>query len=125
MSEKESEKLTAMTATLKERLRDTITLLSSLNNRVMELEDTVMEDTEGEEAGSSSSDFGPVENMVAIPVPTPSVIHTLIPVETPVAFIPPTLCESPSPLYVQAQEEDPVYSGVLEYVRADCLATYK
>ena len=102
-------------ATLEERLQDTVILLSSLNNHVIELEDSVMEeeDAEREEvASSSSSDFGPVENMVAIPVPAPSVIHTLIPV--PDAYIPPSVRLLPSP-YVQAWEEDPIHSGVPEY----------
>ena len=71
-------------------------------------------DAKGEAAASSSSlDFGPVENMVAIPVPGPSVIHTLTPI--PDIFIPLSVCSSPSPLYVQAWEEDPVHSGVPEY----------
>jgi hypothetical protein len=41
----------------------------------------MMEDSEGvqeEVASSSSSDLDPVENMVAIPVPAPSVVHTLV-----------------------------------------------
>ena len=105
-------------ATLEERLRDTIILLSSLNNQVMELEDSVMEDREsdtvGEEVGSSSSsEFGLMENMVAIPVPAPSMVHTLIPV--PDVYIPLSVHMSPSPPHVQAQEEDPVHSGVPEY----------
>ena len=105
-------------ATSEERLRDTVVLLSSLNNRVMELEDTIMEEAEedakGEEVMSSLfSDFGPVENMVAIPVPGPSVINSHIPI--PDAYIPPSVHSSPSPPYVQAWEENPVHSGVLEY----------
>ena len=63
------------------------------------------EDANGDEVrSSSSSDFGPVENMVVIPIPAPSVIHTLIPVDVPEAFIPPSLPLSPSPLYVKAWE---------------------
>jgi hypothetical protein len=116
IEENQRKDLEVKVATLEEWLQDTVMLLSSLNNRVMELEDTVMEeaDAEGEEARSSSlSDFGPVENMVAIPVPTPSVIHTLIPI--PDTYIPPSVRSSPSPLYVQALEEDLVHSGVPEY----------
>ena len=78
--------------TLEQRLRDMVMLLSSLNTWVMELEDSVMEeaDTEGEEVeSSSSSDFRPVENMVAIPIPAPTVMHTLIPI--PDAYIPPSV----------------------------------
>ena len=71
-------------------------------------------DAKGEvAASSSSSDFGPMENMVAIPVPSPSVIHTLTPI--PDTFVPLFVYLSPSPLYVESQAEDPVHSGVLEY----------
>jgi hypothetical protein len=45
-------------------------------------------DGEGDTAVStSSSKFDPVEDMVVIPIPPP-VIHTLIPVEVPEAFVP-------------------------------------
>jgi hypothetical protein len=63
---------------------------------------------------SLSSKFDPVENMVVIPIP-PLVIHTLIPVEVPEAFIPLSLQTTPSPPYVASHEEDLVHDGVLEY----------
>jgi hypothetical protein len=82
---------------------------------VSELEDAVMEesDKDGEEevVSLSLSDMELVEDMVAIPVPGLSVIHTLVPVE----FIPPLVCNSPSPPYVQHVEDDLSYDGVLEY----------
>ena len=68
---------------------------------------------------SSSSDLDPVENMVAIPIPAPSVVHTLV--EIPEEFVPPVLRSSasvastPSPEYVQALEEDPASHGVPEF----------
>ena len=108
--------LEARVEELEQRLRDTVVLLWSFSDHLVEVEDTMMEesDAEGEAAASSSlSDFGLVENMVAIPVPGPLVIHTLIPV--PDMFIPLSVCSSPSPPYVQAWEEDPVHSGVPEY----------
>jgi chromosome segregation ATPase len=115
---------------LEERLEHTLThvanlaaLLLSVQSRVTEVEDAVMadaeEDGDGEVLSSSSSDLDPVENMVAIPIPGPSVIHTLV--EIPEEFIPPILQLSssvpltPSPLYVQAPEEDPSHNGVPEY----------
>jgi chromosome segregation ATPase len=102
--------------------RDTVALVLSLQNRIWELEEAVMEGSEGvyeEVASSSSSDLDPIENMVAIPVPAPSIIHTLV--EIPEEFIPPILRPSssivstPSPEYVQALEEDPSHVGVPEY----------
>ena len=57
---------------LEMRLRDTVVLMSSFSNCLVEVEDAIMDesDAEGEAVASSSSlDFGPVENMVAIPVP--------------------------------------------------------
>jgi hypothetical protein len=57
--------------------------------------------------------------MVAIPVPGPSVIHTLVVI--PEEFVPPILRPSsavpstPSPEYVQALEDDPAHDGTLEY----------
>ena len=82
-----------------------------------------MEDAEEEAAevpsSSSSSDLDPVENMVAIPIPAPSVVHTLV--EIPEEFVPPILQSSssvmltPSPEYVQALEEDPASHGVPEF----------
>ena len=44
-----------------------------------------------------------------------SAIYTLIPVDTPEEFIPPSLCGTPSPPYIQDRDEDPVHDGVLEY----------
>jgi hypothetical protein len=61
----------------------------------------------------------PVENLVAIPVLAPSVIHTLV--EIPEEFVPPILRPSsavpstPSPEYVEAVEDDLLHDGVLEY----------
>ena len=100
---------------LDQRLRDTVILLQSFSNHLTEVEDVIMEsNAEGEvAASSSSSDIGLVENMMAIPIPGPLVIHTLTPV--PDAYIPPSVHSSPSPLYLQAQEEDPVHSGVPEF----------
>jgi hypothetical protein len=72
-----------------------------------------------EVVSSSSSDLDPVENMVAIPVPAPSVIHTLVAI--PEEFVPPILQPSsavpstPSPEYVQALEDDPAHDGTPEY----------
>jgi hypothetical protein len=85
-------------------------LVTNVQTRVGELEDAVMEesddDTEGEVVSSSSStDVEPVENMVAIPIPAPLVIHTLIPIGVPEEFIPPSLRSTPSPPYVQACEK--------------------
>jgi hypothetical protein len=68
---------------------------------------------------SSSSSLDPVENMVAIPVPAPSIVHTLV--EIPEEFVPPILRSSsavpstPSPEYVQALEDDPAHDGIPEY----------
>jgi paraquat-inducible protein B len=99
-----------------------VTLILSVQACVAEVEDAVMEESEegGEEvASSSSSDLDPVENMVAIPVPAPSAIHTLV--EIPEEFVPPILRLSssvpstPSPEYVQALEDDPAHDGTLEY----------
>ena len=101
---------------LEQRLRVTVVLMSSFSDHLVEVEDIIMEDSdaEGEAVASSSlSDFGPVENMVAIPVPGPSVIHTLTPISD--TYIPLSVHSSPSPPYVQVWEEDLVHSGVLEY----------
>jgi hypothetical protein len=112
-------------------------LVTSLQSHVGKLEDTVMEesDAEGEVVGSSdsSSNLDPVENMVAIPVPAPGiVVHTLVPVDIPLEFVPPILCDpnpldevegsviahaqaSPSLTYVESWEEDPMHlEGVPE-----------
>jgi hypothetical protein len=101
-----------------EAISSLTTLVVSLQGRVGELEDAVMEeasdvDGEGTAVSTSLSEFDPVENMVAIPIP-PLVI-TLIPIEVPEAFIPPSLHTTPSPPYVEAREEDPEDSGVPEY----------
>ena len=119
--------LEAKVTALEERLEHTLThtanlatLLLSVQSQVAEVEDAVMaesgdEDAEGDTAVStSSSEFDLVENMVAIPIPPP-IIHTLIPIEVPEAFIPPLLHSTPSPPYVAVREEDPLHDGVLEY----------
>ena len=101
---------------------DTVNLVLALQGRLAQVEDVVMEESEDEAevpSPSSSSDLDPVENMVAIPVPAPSVVHTLV--EIPEEFIPPVLRSSPpvastpSPEYVQALEEDPASYGVPEF----------
>jgi chromosome segregation ATPase len=86
-----------------------------------ELEDAVMVDSSDEDGegnmvvSSSSSNLDPVENIVAIPIPAPSIVHnTLVLIETPEEFIPPSLHSTPSPPYIQAQE-DPSHDGVPEY----------
>ena len=74
---------------------------------------------DAEVLSSLPSELDPVENMVAIPVLAPSIIHMLV--EIPEDFIPPVLRSSlsvastPSPEYVQALEEDPSHAGVPEY----------
>jgi chromosome segregation ATPase len=102
--------------------RDTVALVLSLQNRIWELEEAVMADSEGsreEVVSSSSSDLDPIENMVAIPVLAPSIIHTLV--EIPEEFVPPILrpsasvASTPSPEYVQALEEDLSHAGIPEY----------
>jgi hypothetical protein len=104
------------------RSADLVNLVLTLQNRVGEIEDAVMEEAEGsggEVGSSSSSDLDPIENMVAIPVPAPSVIHTLVAI--PEEYIPPVLRPSssvpstPSPEYVQALEDDPAHDGTPEY----------
>jgi hypothetical protein len=99
-----------------------VTLILSVQARVAEVEDAVMEESEegdAEVVSSSSSDLDPIENMVAIPVPAPSVVHTLV--EIPEEFVPPILQSSssvpltPSPEYVQALEDDPAHNGIPEY----------
>jgi hypothetical protein len=101
---------------------DLVRLVVSVQSRVSELEDAVMEESkEGsqEVVSSSSSDLDPVENLVAIPVPAPSIIHMLV--EIPEEFVPPILWPSsavlstPSPEYVEAVEDDPVHDGTPEY----------
>jgi hypothetical protein len=103
-------------------LADLVNLVLTLQNRVGEMEDAVMEESEGslrEVVSSSSSDLDPIENMVAIPVPAPSVFHTLVAI--PEEYVPPVLQSSsavpstPSPEYVQALEDDPAHGGTPEY----------
>jgi hypothetical protein len=102
--------------------QDTVALVLSLQGRLSEVEDAVMEESDGvqeEVVSSSSSDLDPVENMVAILVPAPSIIHTLV--EIPEGFVPPifwsssSVASTPSPEYVQAVEEDPLHAGVPEF----------
>jgi chromosome segregation ATPase len=104
------------------RLSDLVNLVLTLQNRVGEIKDAVMEESEGsgrEVASSSSSDLDPIENMVAIPVLAPSIIHTLVAI--PEEYVPPILRPSsvvpstPSPEYVQALEDDPAHDGTPEY----------
>jgi hypothetical protein len=72
-------------------------------------------DAEGDTAVStSSSEFDPVENMVAIPIPPP-VLYTLIPIEVSEAFTPLSLRATPSPPYIADCSEDLVYDGTPEY----------
>ena len=101
---------------------DTVNLVLALQGCLTQVEDVLMEESEGEEAevpSSSSSDLDPVENMVVIPILAPSVVHTLV--EVPEEFIPPILRSSlsvtstSSPEYVQALEEDPASHGVPEF----------
>jgi hypothetical protein len=94
-------------------------LITSLQGRVGELEDVVMEesddDAEGEVVSLSLSDMELVENMVALPVPAPLMFcYTLVPVETPGEFVPPSLHSTPSPPYVKPVEDDLSHDGVLE-----------
>jgi hypothetical protein len=121
--------LEAKVTSLEEKLTDSllhssdlVNLVLTLQNRVGEIEDAVMEESEGsgqEVVSSSSSDLDPIENMVAIPVPAPSIIHTLVAI--PEEFIPPILQSSsavpstPSLEYVQALEDDPAHDGTPEY----------
>jgi hypothetical protein len=115
---------------LEERLEHTLahvanlsSLLLSVQTQVGDLEDVVMEESDdnayGEMVSSSlslSTNVELVKNMVAIPVPAPSIIHhSLIPIKIPEEFIPPSLRSTPSPPYVQAWEDDPSHDGVLEY----------
>ena len=95
-------------------------LLTNAQTCIQELEDVVMEesnkDGEGEVVSSTSSDLDPVENVVAIAIPAPSIVHgTLIPIKVPGEFVPPPLHSIPSPPYIQAVEDDPLHSGVPEY----------
>jgi hypothetical protein len=89
-------------------------LVTNLQGCVGELEDAVMEDTSDEEGhtamSTSSLEFDPVENMVAIPIPPPVIHNVLISIKVPEAFIPPSLWTTPSPPYVQA-----LHDGVPEY----------
>jgi hypothetical protein len=129
IEENHQKDLEAKVSGLEERLEHMLThvanlasLLLSVQSHAAEVEDVVMADTddaEGEVLSSSSSNLDPVENMVVIPIPAPSIIHTLV--EIPEEFIPPILRASlpalstPSPLYIQAVEEDPSHDGTPEY----------
>ena len=76
---------------------DMVNLVLALQGCLSQVEDAMMEELEEEEAevlSSSSSDLDPVENMVAIPIPAPSIVHTLV--EIPEEFVPPILQLSPS-----------------------------
>jgi hypothetical protein len=93
-----------------------VSRLSAFQVRLLEVEDVLMEDANAEgEPSDLSSDLDPVENVVAIPIPGPSVVHTLVPVEVPSEFIPPSLRVTPSPPYVAECLEDPEHSGVPEF----------
>jgi chromosome segregation ATPase len=94
-----------------------VSRLGAFQARVMELEDALMEGSEDAkgEPSESSSDLEPVENMVAIPIPAPSVVRTLVPVEVASKFIPPSHHLTPSPPYVAEWLEDPEHSGVPEF----------
>ena len=102
---------------------DMVNLVLALQGCLVQVEDAVMEESEEEDvevpSSSSSSDLDPVENMVAIPIPAPSVVHMLV--EIPEEFIPPILRPSssvmstPSPEYVQALEDDPLHAGIPEF----------
>jgi hypothetical protein len=85
--------LEAKVAFLEEKLVNSLThtanltsLILSVQARVAEVEDAVMEESEegdgGEVVSSSSSDLDPVENMVAIPVPAPITFHTECPINS-------------------------------------------
>jgi hypothetical protein len=103
--------------------QDTVALVLSLQGRLVEVEDAIMEESEGGQeevsSSSSSSDLDPVENRVAILAPAPSVVHTLV--EIPEEFVPPILrlsssvTSTQSPKYVQALEEDLSHAGIPEY----------
>ena len=101
---------------------DMVNLVLALQVRLAQVEDAMMEESEEEDAevlSSSSSDLDPVENMVAIPIPAPSIVHTLVAI--PEEFIPPILRTSSSvmstlsPEYVQVLEEDPLHAGVPKF----------
>ena len=100
---------------------DTVNLILTLQGRLSDVEDAVMEEPKEntEVPSSSSSDLDPIENMVAIPIPAPSVIQTLV--EIPEEFVPPifwlssSVTLTPSPEYVQVLEEDPSQAGIPEF----------
>jgi hypothetical protein len=128
IEESRQEELAMRVTFLEEKLENAIGIIAllfglmhSIWDHVNNLEDAVMEesdeDTEGKMvSSSSSSDVEPVKNMVATPAPAPLVVHhPLIPIEIPEEFIPPSLHSTPSPPYIQAQEDDPLHSGVPEY----------
>ena len=102
---------------------DTVNLVLALQGRLTQVEDVVIEESEKGDvevpSSASSSDLDPVENMVAIPSPALSVVHTLV--EIPEEFVPPILrpsssvASTPSPEYVQALEEDLASHGIPEF----------
>ena len=101
---------------------DTVNLVLSLQGRLTEVEDAMMEESEEEEAevlSPSSSDLDPVENMVTILILAPSIVHMLV--EVPEEFVPlilrtsSSVTSTPSPKYVQALEEDPSHAGVPKF----------
>jgi hypothetical protein len=98
--------------------------LSAFQVRILEIEDVLMDDANAEgEPLDLSSDHDPVENVNAIPVPGPSVVHTLVPVEVPSKYIPPSLHVTPSPPYVASHGDNLEHSGVPEYwVDSDVIA---
>jgi hypothetical protein len=90
--------------------------LSAFQVRLLEVKDVLMEDADAEgEPSDLSSDLDPVQNMVAIPIPGPVVVHTLVPVEVSSEYIPPSLCITPSPPYMAELGEGPEHSGVPKY----------
>jgi hypothetical protein len=92
-----------------------VTHLSAFQVRITKVEDVLMNDLDAEgEPLDLSSDLDPVKNIIAIPVPGPSMVHTLVPVEVPSEFIPPPLRVTPSPPYVADRVEDPEHSSVPE-----------
>jgi hypothetical protein len=115
--QKHGQKGLFVTETTLSQVANLASIVFNLRTRVGELEDAVMEeaDAKGDAVVStSSSEFDPVENMVAIPIPPPT-IHTLIPVEVPEALVTLSLQMTPSPPYIVDRVEDPVHDGVPEY----------
>jgi hypothetical protein len=98
--------------------------LSAFQVRILEIEDALMDDANAEgEPLDLSSDHDLVENIIAILVPGPSMVHTLVPVEVPSKYIPPSLHVTPSPPYVASYGDNLEHSGVPEYwVDSDVIA---